>query len=94
MRTNHHLAKFVRIGKLTPGGDIEIVFQSAKAVDPEPWNQFMNMSKGYHCDFSEGGGGSHYKLTVTKVGLLHHLTGSLSYGMRRVPSCDRQHYLH
>merc|ERR1719446_1881126 len=82
MKNNHHLAKFVRIGKLTPGGDIDIVFQSAKAVDPEPWNQFMNMSKGYSCDFSDGGGGSHYKLTVTKVGLLHHLTGELGKSVR------------
>jgi urea transport system substrate-binding protein len=62
MEKNHHLAKVVRIGQIQENGMFKIVYQSAGAVKPVPWNQYVAETKGYACDWSKGGKGGKYKI--------------------------------
>jgi len=62
MEKSHHLSKYVRIGEIMADGMFKIVFESAKAVAPLPWNQYVAETKGYACDWSKGGKGGKYKI--------------------------------
>ncbi|MBC6423801.1 MAG: urea ABC transporter substrate-binding protein [Hormoscilla sp. SP5CHS1] len=62
MRPNHHLAKWVRIGKIRDDGMFEIVNSPKSAVDPIPWNQFVAETKGFACDWSDPSKGGKYKV--------------------------------
>jgi len=62
MEKSHHLSKFVRIGEIQADGMFKVVFESAKAVAPLPWNQYVAETKGYACDWSKGGKGGKYKI--------------------------------
>ncbi|MBC6472112.1 MAG: urea ABC transporter substrate-binding protein [Hormoscilla sp. GM102CHS1] len=62
MRPNHHLAKWVRIGKIRDDGMFEIVNSTKSAVDPIPWNQFVAETKGFACDWSDPSKGGKYKV--------------------------------
>lgn len=61
MDSNHHLAKFVRIGEVAENGLFKIVNSTDKAVNPIPWNQFVAETKGYACDWSDSSKGGKYK---------------------------------
>lgn len=63
LETNHHLAKFVRIGEVGTDGLFKIVYSSDTAVPPIPWNQFVKETKGYACDWSSPSKGGKYKAT-------------------------------
>jgi urea transport system substrate-binding protein len=62
MNTNHHLSKFVRIGEIGDDGLFKIVSESATAVEPIPWNQFVADTKGFACDWSDPAKGGQYKV--------------------------------
>ncbi len=62
MESNHHIAKFVRIGEVTPDGQFKIVYSTDKAVTPIPWNQFVAETKGLGCDWSDAKKGGKYKI--------------------------------
>jgi urea transport system substrate-binding protein len=53
MNSNHHLSKFVRIGKVRDDGLFEIVNSTPDAVAPLPWNQYVAETKGYSCDWTK-----------------------------------------
>jgi urea transport system substrate-binding protein len=61
MENNHHLSKFVRIGKVGADGLFKIVYESTTAVKPLPWNQFIANTKGFACDWSDPKKGRKYK---------------------------------
>lgn len=63
LESNHHLAKFVRIGEVGDDGLFKIVYSTDKAVAPVPWNQFVKETKGYACDWSSPNKGGKYKMT-------------------------------
>jgi len=62
MTPNHHLAKWVRIGKVRDDGMFEIVNSTKSAVYPIPWNQFVAETKGFACDWSDQSKGGKYKV--------------------------------
>jgi urea transport system substrate-binding protein len=62
LESNHHLAKFVRIGEIAEDGQFKIVNATDKAVTPIPWNQFVAETKGYGCDWSDAKKGGKYKV--------------------------------
>jgi len=62
MESNHHIAKFVRIGEVTADGQFKIVYSTDKAVSPIPWNQFVAETKGFGCDWSDAKKGGKYKI--------------------------------
>lgn len=62
MKPNHHLAKWVRIGKIGDDGMFEIVNSTDKAINPVPWNQFVAETKGFACDWSDQSKGGKYKV--------------------------------
>ncbi|MCS6960000.1 MAG: urea ABC transporter substrate-binding protein [Pseudanabaenaceae cyanobacterium SKYGB_i_bin29] len=62
MHTNHHISKFVRIGRVRDDGLFDIVFSTDKAVDPVPWNQYVAETKGFACDWSDPAKGGKYKI--------------------------------
>jgi urea transport system substrate-binding protein len=53
MNTNHHISKFVRIGKVRDDGLFDIVYSTNEAVQPVPWNQYVADTKGYTCDWTK-----------------------------------------
>lgn len=61
MNTNHHISKFVRIGKVRADGLFDIAYASKAAVKPVPWNQYVAETKGYACDWSDPAKGGKYK---------------------------------
>lgn len=61
LEPNHHLAKIVRIGEVRADGMFEIVDATNSAINPLPWNQFAQQTKGYACDWSNPGKGGKYK---------------------------------
>ena len=63
MENNHHLAKFVRIGEVGDDGLFKIVYSTAKAVEPVPWNQFVAETKGFGCDWSDPNKGGKFKMS-------------------------------
>ncbi len=63
MNTNHHISKFVRIGKVRDDGLFDIVFETKEAVAPVPWNQYVADTKGFACDWSDPAKGGKYKAT-------------------------------
>ncbi len=61
LQPNHHLAKIVRIGQVKEDGLFEIVNATGSAVKPVPWNQFVEATKGFACDWSDPIKGGKYK---------------------------------
>jgi urea transport system substrate-binding protein len=55
MNNNHHISKTVRIGEIRDDGLFEIVYETAKPVDPVPWNQYVADTKGFVCDWTKTG---------------------------------------
>jgi urea transport system substrate-binding protein len=63
MNTNHHISKFVRIGKVRDDGLFDIAFATKEAVTPVPWNQYVAETKGFACDWSDPAKGGKYKVS-------------------------------
>jgi urea transport system substrate-binding protein len=61
IQQNHHLSLPVRVGKVRSDGLFDIVFESAAAIMPEPWNQDLPDTKGYACDWSDPQRGEKYR---------------------------------
>ena len=62
MNANHHLSKFVRIGEVREDGLFEIVNSTEDAIAPVPWNQFVEETKGFACDWSDPAKGGKYEI--------------------------------
>ncbi|NJL43267.1 MAG: transporter substrate-binding protein, partial [Pseudanabaena sp. SU_2_4] len=62
MNNSHHLSKFVRIGEIAEDGQFKVVFETPKAVDPLPWNQFVTETKGFGCNWADKAKGGKYKV--------------------------------
>jgi len=85
MESNHHISKFVRLGQVMSSGDFKMVYESTRAVFPEPWNTFVKKSRGHACDWTDPvNKGGFYKQDTIEVALVHALTGANS-------KIERQH---
>jgi urea transport system substrate-binding protein len=62
MNPNHHLSKYVRIGKVRKDGLFDVVYSTKDAVPPLPWNQYVADTKGFACDWSDPAKGEKYKI--------------------------------
>lgn len=62
LENNHHLSKFVRIGQVREDGLFDLVFATPEAVKPVPWNQFLEETKGFACDWSDPAKGGKFKV--------------------------------
>lgn len=60
LQTNHHLSKFVRIGEVRQDGLFEVIFSSPEPVQPIPWNQYLEQTRGLACDWSDPTKGGKY----------------------------------
>ncbi len=60
LNPNHHLSKAVRIGEIREDGQFDIVSSSDGPVDPLPWNQYVEDTKGKACDWSDPEKGEQY----------------------------------
>jgi len=80
MQPNHHISKFVRLGQVTASGDFKMVYESTRAVYPEPWNNFVMATRGHACDWSDSSlkDPGFYKQETVEVALVHALTGPSS----------------
>ncbi|KAJ3101170.1 hypothetical protein HDU96_010091 [Phlyctochytrium bullatum] len=56
LRSNHHFAKYVRIGRLASSGRFDVVFETQVPVQPEPWNQYIDETRGFVCDHRQNNG--------------------------------------
>ncbi|QOV22846.1 urea ABC transporter substrate-binding protein [Anabaenopsis elenkinii] len=61
MNANHHLSKIVRIGQVRQDGLFNIVYATPAPVEPIPWNQFVQETQGFGCDWSDPAKGGKYK---------------------------------
>ena len=61
MNANHHLSKIVRIGEVRQDGLFNIVYATPAPVEPIPWNQFVQETQGFGCDWSDPAKGGKYK---------------------------------
>ncbi|NCJ07774.1 urea ABC transporter substrate-binding protein [Synechococcales cyanobacterium C] len=62
MNPNHHLSKYVRIGKVREDGQFEIVSTTPAVVEPLPWNQYVAETRGYACDWSDPEKGERFQI--------------------------------
>jgi urea transport system substrate-binding protein len=65
MFPNHHISKVVRIGQVRDDGLFDIVSATDNAVEPVPWNQYVQETKGYACDWTDPNKGGKYKVEET-----------------------------
>ncbi|MBD2440979.1 urea ABC transporter substrate-binding protein [Nostoc sp. FACHB-110] len=61
VNANHHISKIVRIGQVRDDGLFDIVYATPAPVEPVPWNQFVQETKGFACDWSDPAKGGKYK---------------------------------
>ncbi len=52
MFPNHHISKTVRIGEVRDDGLFEIISETDGPVEPQPWNQFVQETQGFACDWT------------------------------------------
>jgi urea transport system substrate-binding protein len=62
MNPNHHLSKVVRIGQVREDGQFDILSETDGPIDPVPWNQFVEETKGLGCDWSDPEKGGRYEV--------------------------------
>ncbi|KAJ3207668.1 hypothetical protein HDU67_007337 [Dinochytrium kinnereticum] len=67
LRSNHHFAKYVRIGKLANSGRFDVVFETLVPVQPEPWNQYIDETRGYICDHRVANGSMYKPPSISAV---------------------------
>jgi len=52
LQSNHHLSKFVRLGRVNSDALFDIAFETTIPVFPQPWNSYLESSRGRVCDHS------------------------------------------
>ena len=62
MNANHHLSKTVRIGEVREDGMFDIVWETDGPVVPQAWNQYVEATKGFACDWSDPAKGEKYEI--------------------------------
>ncbi|NJN73507.1 MAG: urea ABC transporter substrate-binding protein [Limnothrix sp. RL_2_0] len=62
MNANHHLSKTVRIGEVREDGLFDIVWSTDGPIAPQAWNQYVEATKGYACDWSDPAKGEKYEI--------------------------------
>jgi urea transport system substrate-binding protein len=62
VRSNHHLLKSARIGRVGEDGQFEILVPQPKPIEPNPWSQYLDANKGFACDWSDPAKGSKYPM--------------------------------
>ena len=62
---NHHTVRTPRIGKALDNGQFKILSTSEVAIEPTPWSQSLNESKGFSCDWSDPEKGGRYPIEET-----------------------------
>jgi urea transport system substrate-binding protein len=62
MNVNHHLSKTVRIGQVREDGLFDIVWSTDGPIDPQPWNQFVESTRGLGCDWTDPNKGEQYQI--------------------------------
>ena len=65
MQPNHHISQTVRIGEVMDNGLFDIVWATDKSLEPIPWNQYVQDTKGYGCDWTDPNKGGKYKVEET-----------------------------
>ncbi|NJK56482.1 MAG: urea ABC transporter substrate-binding protein [Pleurocapsa sp. SU_5_0] len=61
MQPNHHISKTVRVGEVRDDGLFDIVWSTEGPLKPIPWNQFVQETKGFACDWTDPNKGGKYK---------------------------------
>lgn len=59
---NHHTVRTARIGKALDNGQFKILSTGEEPVEPTPWSQSLNESKGFACDWSDPEKGGRYPI--------------------------------
>ena len=62
MQPNHHISQTVRIGQVRDDGLFDIVWSTEGSVEPIPWNQYVQETKGFACDWTDPNKGGKYKV--------------------------------
>jgi len=62
MNANHHLSKTVRIGEVREDGLFDIVWSTDGPIPPQAWNQYVEATKGFACDWSDPEKGEKYEI--------------------------------
>lgn len=62
MNANHHLSKTVRIGEVREDGLFDIVWSTDGPIAPQAWNQYVEATKGFACDWSDPEKGEKYEI--------------------------------
>jgi urea transport system substrate-binding protein len=62
MNANHHLSKTVRLGQVREDGLFDIVWATDGPIAPQAWNQYVEATKGYACDWTDPAKGEKYKI--------------------------------
>jgi urea transport system substrate-binding protein len=81
MSTNHHLDKIARVGKVVDGS-LSIVFERTNSLQCEPWSEYIAEDAGHKCDWSMSTRGEKYAYDYVRVGILHSMTGDMSFSER------------
>ena len=61
MQPNHHISQTVRIGQVRDDGLFDIVWSTDGPLEPIPWNQYVQDTKGFACDWTDPNKGGKYK---------------------------------
>ncbi|MFK8181839.1 MAG: urea ABC transporter substrate-binding protein [Phormidesmis sp.] len=60
IQPNHHMVRTARIGKALDNGQFTILSTGENPIEPTPWSQALNASKGFSCDWSDPEKGGRY----------------------------------
>ena len=62
MQPNHHISQTVRLGQVRDDGLFDIVWSTEDALEPVPWNQYVQETQGFGCDWTDPNKGGKYKV--------------------------------
>ena len=62
MQPNHHISQTVRLGQVREDGLFDIVWSTDDALEPIPWNQYVQETQGFACDWTDPNKGGKYKV--------------------------------
>ena len=62
MQPNHHISQTVRLGQVRDDGLFDIVWSTEDALEPIPWNQYVQETQGFACDWTDPNKGGKYKV--------------------------------
>jgi urea transport system substrate-binding protein len=83
MQPSHHTSKPIRIGRVRADGQFDVIHTTA-AQAPRPWNKWLPDTQTFGCDWSDAAKGGKYPLSTVNVGVLHSVSGPLSFSERPV----------